>query len=234
MAAMSMKKRCISIAKRILPFNAMESITRRLRAKTIFTGSKEYWEERYAQGGTSGDGSYGKCAEFKAEIINSFVKSNQVNSVIEYGCGDGNQLSLFNFPKYIGMDVSSVAIRLCMERFENDRTKSFFLYDSECFDDKHNVFKAELALSLDVIYHLIEDHLYILHMKQLFSSADKFVIIYSSDFEMNPVDIAPHNKSRQFSKWIESKLPQWSLVSRINNRYPNESWSDLFIYKKIE
>ena len=52
--------------------------------------SREYWEQRYSMGGTSGAGSYDKLAEFKVEVINSFMKKYQISSVIEFGCGDGN------------------------------------------------------------------------------------------------------------------------------------------------
>jgi hypothetical protein len=196
----------------------------------FFPGSKEYWEERYSRGRTSGVGSYGKFAEFKAEIINAFVKENDINSVIEFGCGDGNQLSLFDFPSYIGLDVSRTSIKLCMERFKTDKTKSFFLYDSEYYKDNHSIFKAELTLSLDVIYHLIEYNIFDLYMNHLFSSSDRFVIIYSDDIETKQ---KYHEKHRQFSKWIETNLSEWKLINKIKNRYPNESCSDFFIYKKI-
>jgi len=80
--------------------------------KFEFHGSKEFWEKRYKKMGTSGPGSYGKFAEFKAEIINTFVKNNDINSVTEFGCGDGNQLSLLKVPKYIGLDVSKSVIKM--------------------------------------------------------------------------------------------------------------------------
>lgn len=196
-----------------------------------FPGSKEYWEERYISKGTSGAGSYGKYAEFKAENINSFVKKNDIKLVIEFGCGDGNQLSFFDFPNYIGLDVSKTAIKLCVERFKNDKRKSFFLYGPECFEDNHSVFKAELALSLNVIYHLIEDHIFEFYMKHLFSSSDKFVIIYSDDIDTKQ---AYHEKHRQFSKWVETNLPEWKLINKIKNRYPNESCADFFIYRRVK
>ncbi len=195
-----------------------------------FPGSKKYWEQRYASGGTSGAGSYGKLAEFKAEIINSFIKNNNIASVIEFGCGDGNQLSLFDIPSYVGLDVSRTAIKFCMRRFKNDKTKSFFLYEPECFADNNNIFKADLALSLDVIYHLVEDPIFELYMKHLFSSSDKFVIIYSDDVTTNQ---RYHEKHRQFSKWVETNLREWRLINKIKNRYPNESCADFFIYSKI-
>ena len=39
-----------------------------------FPGSAQYWDERYATGGTSGSGSYNRLAAFKAEILNEFVR----------------------------------------------------------------------------------------------------------------------------------------------------------------
>ncbi len=68
--------------------------------KNIFPGSDKYWEQRYAVGGNSGVGSYGKFANFKAEVINKFVREHKIKSVIEFGCGDGNQLKLANYPSY--------------------------------------------------------------------------------------------------------------------------------------
>ena len=45
------------------------------RARSLaFPGSASYWELRYRNGGTSGAGSYGRLAEFKAEVLNEFVR----------------------------------------------------------------------------------------------------------------------------------------------------------------
>jgi len=41
-----------------------------------------YWENRYKNNGNSGAGSYGRLAEFKAEIINKFIADKNINSVI--------------------------------------------------------------------------------------------------------------------------------------------------------
>jgi hypothetical protein len=110
-----------------------------------FPGSERYWIERYATGGDSGVGSHNKLAQFKAEVLNDFVWQNNVKSVIEYGCGDGNQLKLAEYPFYIGFDVSSVALARCDHLFHSDRTKSFRLTREYAGE------RAELTLSLDVI-----------------------------------------------------------------------------------
>lgn len=233
-----MKKLKYTIKKTPLIGTAAKRIARIFRKISIFPGSREYWEGRYDSGGTSGLGAYGQFAEFKAEVINSFVRDHKVSSVVEFGCGDGNQLALAHYPNYIGLDVSRTAIMLCKERFKDDKTKSFFLYDSECFVDIHSVFRSELSLSLDVIYHLVEDRIFELYLNHLFSAAEKFVIIYSSDTDDNPSYLEPQIRNRCFSKWVEKNFPQWNLKQRIPNKYPLVSeqgigsFADFFIYEK--
>src|SRR5690606_4241845 len=78
--------------------------------------SADYWEQRYARGGNSGAGSYGKLAEFKAEVLNAFVRERQIRSVIDFGCGDGAQLALAEYPSYVGLDVSPTALHICRTR----------------------------------------------------------------------------------------------------------------------
>jgi len=197
-----------------------------------FQGSEDYWKDRYEAGGNSGDGSYNQLAEFKAEILNTFVSEEKITSVIEYGCGDGNQLSLAQYPKYIGFDVSPNAITRCLKRFSNDETKTFKLMEP-CGDET-----AELTLSLDVIYHLIEDTIFVDYMNRLFDSSEKFVVIYASDTDDNPEDMAAHVKHRKFSKWINDHKAEWRQIRHIPNKYPfngdtkSGSFADFYIYSK--
>ena len=73
------------------------------RASTgVFEGSSSYWENRYVADGNSGPGSYGDLAIFKAKILNEFIGTKNVQSVIEFGCGDGHQLSLARYPRISG------------------------------------------------------------------------------------------------------------------------------------
>ena len=126
---------------------------RRLR-RMRFSGSAHYWDARYASGGTSGSGWYNRLAVFKAEVLNDFVVAQDVRSVIEWGCGDGNQLLLARYPEYLGIDVSPVAIETCRRLFAADTSERFALagdYDGPV---------ADVALSLDVIYHLVEDDVF--------------------------------------------------------------------------
>jgi hypothetical protein len=129
--------------------------------------SRDYWEKRYNSNNNSGAGSYGPLADFKAIVLNEFVKTYNIQSIIEYGCGDGNQLSLANYPIYIGLDVSKTAISLCQQKFKEDVSKKFYLTDEF---KKENI-KTELVLSLDVLFHLIEDEVFENYMNDIFNSA---------------------------------------------------------------
>ena len=177
--------------------------------------SKKYWEERYKNNGNSGGGSYGRLAEFKAEIVNSFVKEKDIRSIVEWGCGDGNQLELMAYNEYLGLDVSGTAVELCRKRFSEDASKRF-----ECYDGaKKNIDpKKDMAVSLDVLYHLVEDKVYQCYMDNLFSSSSKYVCIYSSDYEKE--QDSSYIRRRNFTKYAEEHYPQWELISHIPNRYP--------------
>lgn len=199
----------------------------------MVTGSKfdsqKYWSKRYETNGNSGAGSYGRLAEFKAEIINSFVNKNNINSVIEFGCGDGNNLLLFDFKEYLGFDISDKAIEQCKKMaFPSD-------YQFKLLKEYNND-KAELVLSLDVIYHLIEDKLFESYMQKLFESAQKYVIIYSSN--KNETHCL-HVKHRKFTDWIKNNAQNWHCSKHIPNKYPYDpnnpnttSFSDFYVFEK--
>jgi len=47
--------------------------------------TEQYWEQRYARGGNSGDGSYGDLALFKAQVINDYIKKLNIMSMNDWG-----------------------------------------------------------------------------------------------------------------------------------------------------
>lgn len=200
-----------------------------LRQRMAYTDSADFWEESYAQGGTSGNGSYGTLAEGKSRFLNELVRKHDVRSVIEFGCGDGNQLSLADYPRYIGLDVSRTAIELCQQRFDRDETKSFFLYDGKCFTDRAGIFGAELALSLDVVYHLTEDAVFEAHLRHLFAAGRRFVVVYSTNAEI--LGTAPHVRHRHFTPWVEANCPQWRLAHVAEGPNTERARADFFVYE---
>lgn len=216
--------------------DAARWIYRRLLARgrtpEPFPGSAAYWEKRYSAGGDSGVGSYTRFAQFKADVLNGFVATHHPKSVIDFGCGDGNQLRLATYPTYLGFDVSSTAISQCRELYKSDKHKSFRLMS------EYNGESADLALSLDVIYHLVEDDVFDHYMRTLFRSSNRYVIIYASDSDDNRDYEGTHVRHRKFTKWIQENVPDWRLAEHLPNRYPYHgddqkgSFAEFFIYEK--
>jgi len=199
-----------------------------------FLKSGQYWEDRYRLGGNSGDGSYDRLAEFKAEFLNAFVATHGIASVMEFGVGDGNQLALAAYPSFVGVDVANTAIQQCRTRFAGDPAKAFF---TTVEFEAHPV-TAELSLSLDVIYHLVEDAVFDTYMRRLFASASRYVIVYASNFDAGAD--APHVRHRQFTPWVAGNAKQWRLASHTPNRYPpdandpaNTSFADFFVFERL-
>src|SRR5579872_3671688 len=86
------------------------------RQRMSFRTSRQFWESNYTRGGTSGNGSYGVLGQAKADFLNTFVREHNIESVAEFGCGDGHQLSLAVYPRYVGLDVSKAAIDICKHK----------------------------------------------------------------------------------------------------------------------
>ena len=209
----------------------------RQKAADAFPGSRAYWDARYAQGGNSGAGSYNRLAKFKAQYLNDFVSKNGVGSVIEFGCGDGAQLGLALYPQYFGVDVSQTAVLRCRQAFASDPTKRFDIVppEGETFD---------LSLSLDVIYHLVEDDVYERYMEQLIAVSRSWIIVFASNFaqaeaaDRAPGSTADHVRHRRFSDWMETHAVGWTLVEHVPNPYPwkqdqptETTFADFYLYR---
>jgi SAM-dependent methyltransferase len=199
--------------------------------RRFFKGSANYWEDRYSKGGTSGPGSYGRQAEWKAGIVNEWVAELGVTSIVDFGCGDGNQLSLADYPRYLGLDRSSTAVRKCIARFADDKTKSFLRYDPEDLADPAGWLRGDLALSQEVIFHLVEDEVFEDYMTRLFAGAERYVVICCND---TPYEArAAYERHRDFTKWIERHQPEWKLERRTDPPADVEVMSSFFLYQRV-
>lgn len=194
-----------------------------------FPGTVRYWEQRYRDEGTSGLGSYGMFARVKARFVNDYIREHNVRSVVDFGAGDGNQLRLLRVPDYLGLDVSETAIDRLRQQFAGDASKRFVRHGNGL--NGHGSWNADLGLSLDVIYHLVEDDIYERYMHDLFTSAQRHVIIYSSNREPT-IRISRHVRDRKFSELVEARFPAWRLEQKVRNPLAPLSRSNFFVYRK--
>ncbi len=227
----------MSLKEKIFNLPFIEAWKRRQQKKT-FKGSAEYWDARYRNEGNSGDGSYAELAAFKAEVLNEFVRKNNIQTVLEFGCGDGNQLTLAKYPKYIGLDVSPTAVKICYNLFKGDQSKSFYVYNTLAFHDNAKLFSADLSMSLDVLYHLVEKEIFETYLRHLFAASTKYVIIYATDFNQEKEPIYQHENRRSFTDFVSKNINGWKLKEVIKSKFTTETpkgavpFCDFFVYEK--
>jgi hypothetical protein len=171
-----------------------------------------------------------RLAEFKANFLNRFVDEHQIASVVEYGSGDGAQLKLARYPSYTGVDISPKAVEMCRILFSGDTSKRFLHLDVAMPGPI-----GDLSLSLDVVYHLVEDAVFDAYMRRLFESARRFVIVYSSNIDQDWT--GKHVRHRQFTRWVEQNKPDWFLQYTLKNAYPYDladpeqtSFADFYVF----
>ena len=137
----------------------------------------QYWEDRYRRGGNSGDGSYGRLRQYKADVLNKLVTQNDIGRAfqhVEVGCGAcGAQLELANYREYIGLDVSRSAISIASQRHDQEIAASRSLRSGPmaagCHRQPRPFSGTDMSISLDVIYHLLTESSFLGHLDLLFS-----------------------------------------------------------------
>jgi len=183
--------------------------------------TNKYWDDRYVNGGNSGNGSYGMLANYKAAVINNFINTNEITSMLEYGCGDGNQLSMIDCDKIMAFDVSPTALELCKKKV-----------NCETYIDFKEIKEVpELIVSLDVIYHLVDDKDYYDYLNNMVGLGAKYLIFYSVNEEMT--GMAAHVRPRKFTNDITG----YTLIHKELNPFKSldhtkGSFSDFYFYEK--
>ena len=193
------------------------------------TSSATYWQSRYRAGGTSGAGSAGRLLVWKAAFINGFIAANGIGDVLDLGCGDGALAARIRVACYRGTDVAADALARTAAARDGMTTTRLIPWDAM---DREK--PADLALSFDVILHLVEDRAYGHYMRRLLAAARRFILVYSSNLDR--AWPAPHVRHRRFTEAIPAIDPSWRVAAHVPNPYPYDhnrpdttSFSDLYV-----
>lgn len=195
---------------------------------------KSYWENRYQTGGNSGAGSYNMEAMLKASFINTWIRNFNIKTIQEIGCGDGNNLLMYDIRmQYTGYDISPKAIEMCKEKTRKVRNSLFYYFGSE---EKDIDYDARMCLCLDVWYHQVNDEDFEELCQKLFVKGNwKFLVIYS--YEANPFGddkVGQHIKYRDVLSKV-AEFPNWELTYWVSgysdNHLPSKKKMFLFTRK---
>lgn len=193
---------------------------------------KRYWDKRYSSGGNSGAGSYGEIFEYKNSFLLNFIKENEIKSIIDFGCGDGNQIKKFENIKYLGFDVAKASIRMCSEAYLNDVNKSFILYDPKFF--VNNFIQSDLVVCLDVLYHIIDERDFIKTLSDILSCSSKYVVLFTSvdSYKNESYKTGAHVRHRDTMNYLK-KFNKFKVVSVEPKVDPKLSSASFIVLEKI-
>ena len=177
-------------------------------ASTRIFDAHQYWENRYALGGDSGAGSKGEKYAFKRDFINHIVQQYSIKTIVDFGCGDGSQIAEITVNSYYGLDISPSAVARCRERYADRPEFQFDLITQTTLT------RYDLAISLDVLYHIIDPSLYAAYLHRFFSHS-QYSLLYANFSEKESSE--PHILHRNHFQEIE----RLHIPTRLIEQCPN-------------
>lgn len=130
---------------------------------------RDYWEYRYASGGSSGIGSIGKNREWKWQVITSFLP--QIGQVIDVGCGDLSFWESRFCPNYIGIDISESIIT------KNRRNKPDWTFILSSADQLIQGLQSPCVFCNDLLFHIMDSDKFINTLNNLCSYSTEYIFI---------------------------------------------------------
>lgn len=168
-----------------------------------------YWDARYAAGRDSGEGSRGQNAVAKAAHVNAVIAREGIRSVTDWGCGDGQVLAHITPDiDYLGVDISPTILA----RLAAEHPGRRFALAPPVGKAVPAPWTAELCLSMDVLFHLVDDTQFDEYLGRLFGTATRLVLIYSTDHDGGRT--ARHVRWRHWTPTVAARFPDWDLVQQ--------------------
>lgn len=145
--------------------------------------------------GFSGDGSRVENAIPYMLFLQNFLKTHQIKSVVDVGCGDWtfSRYLEWNDAKYIGIDVVKSVIEKNTRQFASDQI-SFIHASGTTYD----LPKADLLICKDVLQHLSNDEIFaFIHQIGKFKHC-----LITNDIDLN----GPNNQDISTGGWRKIDL----------------------------
>jgi len=187
--------------------------------------SEQYWERRYKSGGNSGGGSYGNGLVNKVELITDLMEKYDIKSIADVGCGDCTIVpKLPHLESYVGYDISSTIIDRHNSKNTNPSYKYKLISELESLG-------LDLSLSLEVIFHQVNDEEYIEYMDNLVKTDSFYILILT----MNDSILDTHHVKAAHIKYrdVVNKMSQYPNYELIGTFPFTVTTSSYYLYKKL-
>ena len=190
-----------------------------MRNKSKISSSEEYWKQRYSEyssrlfKGASGNGRLPFRVNYKSKVLNEIIVKYKISSIIDFGCGDGILASKLHIDRYDGLEIDESLVDELSRQFQSKPNYNFSTKIKSTWPERH-----DLALSVDVIFHLLEDDVYRSYMFQLFSGKSDYVVIRSSNHEELGMGRNGHIRHRNFSEFVSKNFGQYNLIAKYGPR----------------
>jgi len=135
----------------------MIDVVENVKDKELVMSDEQFWntiygDNKYGWWGAeskSGEGSEGKFAEYKKNLIESIIAKYNIKSIIDFGCGDFNWMSkVRGMERYLGIDIVQNLINNHNEKYKNGNRK--FLYGNTANPKFHLDFIKENNINYDM------------------------------------------------------------------------------------
>lgn len=132
----------------------------------------EYWDRRYAHGGTSGLGSVGKFRDWKWSVIEQEIAP--IDDVIDVGCGDLTFWQNRKRPdQYTGIDISETIIN------RNRKVWPGANFICSSADVELQLKPSRIVFCLDVLFHIMDEETYCAILNNLASYSREWIFVYT-------------------------------------------------------
>lgn len=133
--------------------------------------TKKYWDQRYKKDGISGRGSRGTKRAWRWNLITKYISS--IDQVIDVGCGDLEFWKGKDCSNYTGIDFSKTIIK------KNNEKRPEWKFICAPAEEYIEGIKAECVFCLGVLFHIMDDDIYLQILENLCKYSTKYIVIYT-------------------------------------------------------
>ena len=166
-----------------------------------------------------------RLRRYQCNFLNRFIRQNDTADLIQFGCADGKLPQRLKVGAYLGVDAAPEVVAQCRQTGYDQPSRRFVVAG-----ELPAGAAADLALSVQAIHRLVAEAEFNAHLRGLFDTARRHVIIHGTD-GWPGWGTAP----RRFTAHVQRYFPAWRLAAQLPSPFPPAAAAgDFFVYARGE